>query len=139
MRYFAVIAALAFAVPSYAQTISHGIVETQNLTGTDPTAITQGTNLRGIAGYQIVLCAATGNTLSGAGTLQADYWDEAIAEWMPAPAFDYALSARNAGKRCAVFPNVAQAVSYGRIRFTPKGITVSGGTTVTIHYRSQSR
>lgn len=115
--------------------------ETQALTRATPTVadftITVGTLigkslwLMEMAGFRVSVCATSGQTLSGAGTLQAWLLDERSGLVMRNPGLDMAISA--SGTRCQVFPDIRSVmVSSGRVIYAASGVTVSGGATVDV-------
>jgi hypothetical protein len=129
--------ALAFAIPGDVRFLAEF---TSNLTGTAPTAweSSNAFNLMNVDGYRIRVCAPSGQTLSGAGTLQiytASTVDGAISR---NPSIDEtvsvtATSCTGAACRCQTFPDREQVAQQGgRLWAVPSGVTVSGGTTVTV-------
>ena len=100
-------------------------------------AATDGLNLEDCVGYDVVLEADSGQTLSGAGTLQAYVYDPQVAGWARAPDFDITVPAGAASNR-RFYPlagspgkGIPVLVAQGRIGYTPNGVTVSsGGVTI---------
>ena len=93
-----------------------------------------GMKLTYVKGAWIELCAASGQTLSGAGSLQAYYYDPAIALWTRNPSLDLAVtvastSCGGAACRCQTWGDLAVGASKsGYVLFATSGITVSAGT-----------
>jgi hypothetical protein len=118
--------------------------ETAPLTRAAPSAtpvqgtVGAGMALSQVAGAWISVCAASGQTLSGAGTLDAYYYDPYAALWMRDPDLDLtvtvtATSCGGSPCRCQVWPDFQiGAGKGGTVLFATKSITVSGGTTVVV-------
>jgi hypothetical protein len=112
--------------------------EAQALTRAAPTeasfTLTASMSTFRLTGFRVMVCADAGQTLSGAGTLQAYLLDEKSG--LVARNNDLDLSVDEAGDRCQAFPDFAVAGSRaeGRVIFAATGVTVSGGT-VTVFYR----
>lgn len=93
-----------------------------------------GMKLNYVVGAWISLCAASGQTLSGAGTLDAYYYDPAAALWMRDPDLDLAVSVTatscaGSACRCQVWPDYdIPANKAGYVLFATHGVTVSSGT-----------
>jgi hypothetical protein len=93
-----------------------------------------GMKLPSVTGAFVSLCAASGQTLSGAGSLAAYYYDPAAALWMRDPDLDLdvdltATSCGGSPCRCRVWPDFpVPANKAGYVLFATDGITVSGGT-----------
>jgi hypothetical protein len=84
-----------------------------------------------VKGIVVTVCADSGQTLSGAGTLTAYTRDSSVALWAVTP--DLNLSPATATVRCIAFPAIWVAVPAGRVAFVPTGVTVSaGGVTIYI-------
>lgn len=112
----------------------------QILTAAAPSASTDGMDSTGIKGYRVTLCATSGNTLSGAGTLHAYYFSvPAGGLWTRNPGLDLpvtvtATSCAGAACRCQTFPDLeAQSKIKGRVKWATSAVTVSGGTTVDVN------
>lgn len=92
------------------------------------------------AGYRVTICAANGNTLSGAGTIPVYYFPDAagsLGKWSRNPGLDEtiavgATSCNGSPCQCETFADHAAAVPGGFIYLAPNGITLSAGTTVTV-------
>lgn len=109
-----------------AQTCSAG-----SCTGTAPTGMNEGMTLYGVVAYRLSVCAASGQTLSGAGTLQAYRYDSAENQWIRNKGLDQTVNA--SAVQCQTFPDVAvSGGQLGRIRFVASSVTVSGGSTLDV-------
>lgn len=93
-----------------------------------------GMKLNLVKGAWVELCAATGQTLGGAGTLEAYYYDPAVGlPWMRNPDLDLTvdLSATSCGGspcRCRIWLDLPSgAIKPGYFLYATNGITVSGG------------
>lgn len=95
-------------------------------TGTAPSTSTEGMLLGGVTGYRLTICAAGGQTLSGAGTMQAYAWNSAEGLWSRDLGLDQNVTA--SGKQCQTFPDFKVGLSYDRVRFVASAVTVSGGS-----------
>jgi hypothetical protein len=123
-----------FSVAAYAGT--RPFTESQALTRAAPTLSTEGVSMSQITAFRVSVCATTGNTLSGSGTLKAYLYNPAVGLWMRNPSLDVAVT--NSGERCQVFPDftvtsiaVTGSAPY-RTLFATSAVTVSGGTTVDV-------
>lgn len=117
-------------------------VETQNLTGSAPDYATliAGTSQPGLLVESFphlrpFVCASSGQTLSGAGSILAYWCDRGEEICMRNPSLDYsvtvtATSCNGSACQCQVFPDLQGGGGPGFIRYVPSGITVSAGTTV---------
>lgn len=129
--------ALAAWTPANAQQVMGTWSEAQALTRAIP-AIATATDwvpLTGIRAFDVEVCAESGQTLSGAGSLQC-YRKGAVAA-LRNPSLDLnitvtATSCAGAPCRCQTFPNFKTAVGIGAFMFAASAVTVSGGTTVTV-------
>ena len=112
-------------------TRSISVVETQALTRAAPSLATDGQTLSQARNLRVTLCAGTGETLSGAGALRAWYMTPGNT-WSRTPELD--LSVSTSGVRCHTWPDLEVGARAGRVLFAADGVTVSGGTTVTVRY-----
>jgi len=110
-------------------------------TGTETfgAAATDGLLLDRLTGWDVLVQADSGQTLSGAGTLQAWVYDPIQLVWARAPDYDISVPASLASIRnfypLAGSPGkgVPVIASQGRIGYTPNGVTISsGGVTIYI-------
>lgn len=120
---------------------------TQNLTGSAPTLVTDGVDLKNAIGFTVVVSAASGQTITG-GSLVCYYYgavstaggDAATMRWMLCPTSLNFTPAT--GGRDAPSGDYQPLTSFGRIFFMPSSVTVSSGTTVdvtiTVRRRIQS-
>ena len=99
-------------------------------TRTAPTLATEGMGLGLVEAYRITLCAAAGQTLAGAGTLEVRLWDPSATAW----ARHGTTLEPIAGQRCVTWDDVpvAARLRTHRVAVIPVGITVSGGADVTV-------
>lgn len=112
-------------------------------TATAPTAATDFTtanslDLSKVEGFRVEVCAASGQTLGGAGSVDA-YLTNAFGEVLRGKGADnpISVSATSCGGsacRCQVFPDqwVNGSAAGGRVMYIPNGVTVSGGSTVVV-------
>lgn len=112
--------------------------EDQILTRAAPSAVTDGMFLKDVVGYRLTVCAASGQTLSGAGALRAWYYSYESGVWGRNPTLDQtitvtATSCAGAACRCQTFPDFEVVANQGgRVLFATDAVTVSGGTTATV-------
>lgn len=137
MKRLIVLAALVAACIANAQVVhvfwqKVSYVTTQNLTGSAPSATTDGYSLGDLVTYQMSVCAQSGATLSGAGTLQAYVYSSAQAAWTRSPALDLTVNVSAATAQCQAWLNLPVYVHSGRIKYVPNAVTVSAGTTVSV-------
>jgi hypothetical protein len=97
--------------------------------------------LGGVQKFYVSVCAASGQTLSGAGTLAAYLYDRQRGKVKRNPSLDQTItvtstSCGGSACRCQVFPvQEASGVPDGdTLIYAANGVTVSGGTTVDIEY-----
>jgi len=125
------VALAAFALPdrySYewatggnAQPCSAGVC-----TRSDPTLATEGMSLASVSGYRLKICAVSGQTLTGAGTMKAWAYDADEGVWTRAKDLDQAVT--ESTKRCQSFPDFLSGTQRDRVLFAASGVTVSGGS-----------
>ncbi len=98
-----------------------------------PTLVTHGVALRDRStGIRVTLSAESTRTLSGAGTLQAYYWNPSLSRWCRNPDLDITVAAAHASVRDVTFPDTAIFVPGGRLFYIANTVTVSAGTTVVL-------
>lgn len=146
---FTVAAALAVSGTALAGIIrSWSVVFTGStpFTGTAPSATqcayqrdgtdTTGLRLSDCSSYYVCAAAASGQTLSGAGTLSAYFHDEVTPSWTRASGSDETIPAAASGNRYYCFPQrVTQVSSAGCGYWIPTGVTTSGGSAMTVFAR----
>lgn len=101
--------------------------------GTAPTTgPNDGMMLYGVVSYRLTICAVSGQTLSGAGTMLAYRYDGALElPWVPNAGLNQPVTA--SGSRCTTFPDfLVVGAQPGRVRFVASGVTVSGGATLDV-------
>jgi hypothetical protein len=96
-----------------------------------PTLVSQGMNLEGVGGVTVHVCADSGQTLSGAGTLQAYVWNDQLQYW--SRLIDRDLSVTHSAYRCQAFDVLWVGGPRGRLAFVPSGVTVSSGGLIVDH------
>ena len=106
----------------------------QNLTGSAPTVQGDGIPLKGLTKLFVVLQANSSQTLSGAGSLQCYVYDGAtggVGGWARYKPGDCAVS--SSGVQSEAYPTFyVDAPRNDYACWVPSGVTVSGGTTVTV-------
>lgn len=103
-------------------------------------AATDGASLKNAGAWDVVIEADSGQTLSGAGTVQAWIYDDTVAGWCRAPEFDVTVPAGVASIR-RYYPlagspgkGIPVITQRGRIGYTVSGVTISsGGVTIYIN------
>lgn len=97
-------------------------------TGTAPTLTTDGRTLVNGSGVRVRLCADSGQTLSGAGTLDVYFFDEDDSLWALVPSLAITVPAGASGDRCVVvLADHATTVPTGRVGVVPNAVTLSAG------------
>jgi hypothetical protein len=100
-------------------------------TGSAPSGATDGQPLRDLAAVTVIVAADSGQTLSGAGTLQCYVYDAVTALWSRMPGAD--LSVGTASVRSLAFPALEViGPRASRIKWVPASVTISSGS-VTVH------
>lgn len=98
--------------------------------------LTDGANLADVP-YKTVfvtVCADSGQTLSGGGTLTAYSRDGVIALWAAVPRNNIAVT--SSARRCQDIEVFDAPIPSGRATWVPTSVTVSGGgVTVYIHFK----
>lgn len=90
-----------------------------------PTLSTEGMSLIAVYGFRLKVCAASGQTLSGAGTLQAYAYDADEGVWTRNKDLDQLVTNTT---RCQTFPDFRTELRADRVLFAASGVTVSGGS-----------
>lgn len=90
-------------------------------------------HLTSCTGYQITICASSGQTLSGAGTIDIYYWPDwpgplTLTTWPKDPGLVETVTATT---RCQTFPTHT-TTGLGWIYPAANAVTVSAGTTVNV-------
>lgn len=108
----------------------------QNLTGTAPTAATDGISLLNATGYTVTVSADSAQTITG-GSLLCYYLgavnfsgSEPTMRWMRCPTGLDCTPAT--GARDASCGDFEPLTGFGKIKYIPSSITVSGGTQVDV-------
>lgn len=111
--------------------------ESQSLTRAAPAAATEGMSLTGVSGYRVSVCATAGNTLSGAGFIDIYGYNPVTGLWGIAPQLRVPVTATIRCQNVADFGvDSLGRMSGWRVLPAANGITVSGGTTVTVSVSS---
>jgi hypothetical protein len=101
--------------------------------GSAPTLSTDGRDIAQARSITVRLCAASGQTLSGAGALDVYAWDEDDELWALSPTLAITVPAAAAGDRCAVVMADAEVlVGFGRVTAVPNAVTISGGASLAV-------
>lgn len=126
---------------TWSNTDNQGSVSAVCTTGTETfgKAATDGARLSDAGAIDVFLAADSGQTLSGAGTLQCWIYNHIIQRWARAADFDITVPNGVASNRDAGFkgPAVGKGLpvfsKFDRIAFAPNGVTVSGGGVTVYH------
>lgn len=112
--------------------------ETQTCTagtcaGTTPSSTAVGASMAWVNNYRLRVCAASGQTLSGAGTMQTWFCDVTSRLCYRDPGLDQGVSV--SGQQCQLFPDLT--VGYitpaaDTVEYVASGVTVSGGAALTV-------
>lgn len=98
-------------------------------TAAPATTATQGMSLLQLKAFRLSICAASGQTLSGAGTMSAYVYQSGEGRWLPDPGLNQTVTATT---RCQAFPDFQVGGSFDRVQFVATGVTVSGGLTLDV-------
>ena len=101
-----------------------------------PTLATQGISLDNVQGFSVTACAASSQTLSGAGTLRAYVYDDAVGLWSRLPDLD--LTQSTATVRCVTWAGIWAAAPRGRVAYVPDTVTASSNS-VTVYMIAEKR
>jgi hypothetical protein len=105
-------------------------------TGAAPNATTDGATLAQMRSISIRLCADSGQTLSGGGTLDVYAMDEADGLWSLVPELEITIDASVASDRCAiVLSDRDTPLGWGRVSVVPNAVTLSSGNLTISYYR----
>ncbi len=107
-------------------------VEAQLLTRAAPTLATEGQALKDFTALTVVLEAESGQTLSGAGSLHAYFYDIDVGAWVRMPDLDLLVTASGV-RRVAYSAFQVIGPRNSRIMFACNAVTASGGTTATVY------
>lgn len=130
------IATAAFAVEAVFLDESQACSAGTCARASDPSTATEGMYLGDISHFRVSICAASGQTLSGAGTLQAWRYDTRNGIWERNNDLDQTVD--GSGKRCQAFPDFTVGVhNADRVLFAASGVTVSGGSAVDVRVEGQ--
>lgn len=142
-KLFLVVAALAALITApaeaaWAQDTDGSWYEDQAVPTRAIPAITTKTDwvpLTGVRGFDLEVCATNGNTLGGAGKMNA--YRKGLLAPLRNPSLDaqvnvIATDCQGAACRCMTFPNYKTHVGIGGFMFATSGVTVSAGATVRV-------
>lgn len=134
-RILGLIAALGFAAAASAQPVSAQITvvgpaaaSTQTVnhaTANQPSAAGDGANIAGLSSCTVVVSAASGQTLSGAGTVRLWYYNSTIARW--AENMDVYSTQGVSSQRDSLTQAFNVGVKTGRLYAEARSVTASGG------------
>lgn len=94
-----------------------------------PTLATDGMDISDATGWRVIVSADSGQTLSGAGTVQIWLWSIALGRWVRNKQLDYSVA--ETGVRDAGSPDFAAYAGFGRVFPQVAGVTSSGGNITT--------
>lgn len=105
---------------------------TANSTANAPSAATDGASLIGCTSALVIVSAASGQTLSGAGTIRLHFYDaDGLARWVRSQDIFYTVT--DSGIRDIIFP-VEQMLPYARVYAEARSVTTSSGNlSMSIH------
>lgn len=83
-------------------------------------------NQTGLAGIVVTVCAASGVTLSGAGTIEFYVYDPMLPEWSYWKTGSVSVTA--SGSRCQTFDGIWIPVARGQVMAVATGVTFSSGS-----------
>jgi hypothetical protein len=131
---------LAFGAPATwsnpSGTTSLAVCAQAGVTCDAPTLATQGLRLDNLQGYFVTIGAASGQTLSGAGSLLCYVYDDTIAAWARLPELD--ITVGTASVRYLSFAAVWVAAPRGRVAYVPSSVTASSNS-VTVYVIGETR
>ena len=135
---------VALSAVAYAQTPPGNVIRATKTvscagspcSGSAPSANTDGASLAQMRAIAIRLCAASGQTLSGAGTLEVYSMDELDELWSIVPELELSVDASAASKRCTiVLSDREMPLGTGRVAVVPSAVTLSGGDLTVTYLR----
>ena len=107
---------------------------TSPVTGSAPTLATDGQQMDGLFGISVVASAASGITLSGAGTLLCYVYDQFLARWVRFPSLDLSITIGAATARDQGYQGYQTVTPRkARIKWVPSGVTFSSGSGAEVH------
>lgn len=124
----ALVPSLALATCTWTQDAGQitGTVVCTTANESAPTLATQGWQVNMCPkGVTLFICADSGQTLSGSGTVKVYLYNPAAALWGETP--DLALSPTVASARCQGFSGIWSVVNSGRLAAVPVSVGVSSG------------
>lgn len=96
-------------------------------TANEPFVATDGLSILNMCGLRVIVSAASGQTLSGAGTLRFWYYDTTLSSprWMLNQ--NVSLPVTQSSRRDAVFEDLPIYNGFGRVYVEAESVTVSSG------------
>lgn len=127
---------LFLASPALAQVKNASWSESQALTRAAPTtSSTDGIALKNVTSWRLVVCAASGQALTGGDVTIWVQTQDGL--WADTPRLTALLVVTSTSQRCQSLGEFPVGVNWGRLLPASHGITVSGGTTVTMKLEVQ--
>jgi hypothetical protein len=104
--------------------------------GTAPNDNADGADISQMRAITIRLCAASGQTLSGAGTLDVYAMDETDELWSLVPELEITVDPALASDRCGIVLSDRDIpIGWGRVAAVPNGVTLSSGNLTVTYVR----
>ncbi len=97
-----------------------------------PTLATDGFDLNGATSFKVTVSSTTGQTLNGAQTLNAYYYNGSTERWGTNPDLD--LTRTITGVRDTTWGDQDVKVPKGRFYLLPNTCTISGGSNVVVTF-----
>lgn len=104
-------------------------VATSSGSRAQPSAATEGFDLKGVTYFHVFVLADSGQTLSGGGNMLGWLYDAELGLWCRSQDLDFAVSV--SGTRCQVTSDFKEGAHWGRIVFQASSVTRSGGEITT--------
>ena len=98
---------------------------------TGDTSGTLGMDISDCTGWRVIISADSGQTLSGAGTVQIWLWSAFLGRWVHNSQMDYAIGVAAGSFRDDVSPDFQATLGYGRVYAQVVGVTSSSGNITT--------
>lgn len=92
-----------------------------------PSAVTDGVDVTSSSAFRVLVSAASGQTLSGAGTLRIWLYSKSLARWCYNPQLDWAASFSSGTWRDVATPDFSVAMGFSRVYAQLIGFTSSSG------------
>ncbi len=98
---------------------------------------TDGALVGDMRSFRITVCAESGQTLSGGGSIEIGYRVPALGVYAENKGLKLFMSV--SGARCESFPDFIVGPERGRVYPRASSVTVSGGTTLTIYVEAGTK